>query len=129
MLEWQGLPDAAASIRRKNSGAATVFGVANELDRLGVEYEIAYRAHGGAAFLEWVSRSHRLAAIHYGYGIGRRHAVTFAGFRGGDAIIIENSSPPKAWKIPKQEFIKNWRAGGGYGITALAPPPPLKPWR
>ena len=77
------------------------------------------------AFLEWVSTSGRMAAIRQ----RKYHAVTFAGFRGESAIIIENGWPPKAYKIDKKAFIRQWRAVGGYAITALAPPPPLQPWR
>ncbi len=126
MLRHQGLDVEADWIRDNYSGAATVFDVGRVLTKLGVRYVITYRGvHSGADFLEWVSSSQRLAAIHY----GEEHAVTFAGFRGPSAIIIENGWPPRAYKIDKGAFIRHWRSGGGYAITALAPPPPPQPWR
>lgn len=124
MLRWQGREQAAAWWRRNGYGPARVVStIRAKCKQLG----IACRAETGGklAFLEWVSRTRRAAVLQY----QDRHAVTFCGFRGGNAIIIDNRWPHTEVRVPKQQFIESWRAYGGHAITIVDLPPPPQPWR
>ena len=99
VLNWQGLYSVARRWRETYAGGCSVDTLSELADKEGLKY--AYTIKGDVKFLEWASRTRRGAAIHY-YS---NHAVTFCGFQGGDAILINNNSPTKLIRIPKQSFL------------------------
>ena len=123
VLNWQGLYSLAVRWRKSYAGGCSVDTLAQLADKEGLKY--AYTIKGDVKFLEWASRTRRGAAIHY-YS---NHAVTFCGFQGGDAILINNNSPTKLIRIPKQSFLIQWRGYGGRALTVVYRVPPPRPWR
>lgn len=124
MLRWHGQYKAAAWWRRNGFGPAYTVATVSRMCRE-LELEYLCEKNGSSAFLEWVSRTRRAAVLHYQKG----HTTTFVGFRGGQAIIIDNRWPATEVRIPKQQFLRSWRYYGGNAITLVAAPPPPKPWR
>ena len=122
VLRWQGLHKMADWWRRNHWGAYSVDSMAVDCDRAGLRF--AYTTNGDAAFLDWCARTRRGAAIHY----FDRHAVTFAGYRIGKAVLIDNNNTRRDIEIPRAEFVAMWKAYGGRALTVVYSPPPPKPW-
>ena len=124
MLRQQGQFKAAAWWRRTGSGGAAIIQtISRKCRELGIKY--VYESKGDVTFLEWVSRTRRVAVINH----GKYHTVNFAGFRNGKAIMIDNNQISDNRTVPKQAFIRWWQRYGGDAITILDLPPPPKPWR
>jgi hypothetical protein len=83
-------------------------------------------ANGDPAWLDWASRTRRGAAIHWQGGI---HAITFLGYDAdGKAVLCDNNSPEREQRMPREQFLNEWRRAGGAAITALGTPGPPRPW-
>ena len=127
-LMAQGRADLAARWRASYSGGASLGTLRSAADRLNVDY--AYTSSGDMGFLDWCSRTRRPACIFY----YTRHAITFVGFEGGMAILLDNNKPGKEIRVGRAEFKREWDAyGRSYGHTggvafaavySPAPPPP-----
>ena len=123
VLKWQGEEKVAVWWRRNGYGPASIGDIRARAKWAGLNYKIT--TDGDIEFLDWVSETRRAAAIQY----QQRHAVTFTGFRNGNAIIIDNRFPSCEVKVPRQQFLRSWRYYGGHAITVVSLPPPPKPWR
>ena len=122
VLRWQGLEDPARKWRQNYAGGADVTDLADIADGLGLRF--AYTNGGDAGFLEWCSRTRRGAAIHYYPG----HAVTFLGYVGAQAVLVNNNDTTHLIHVPKTEFIAAWKGYGGKAITVVYSPAPPRPW-
>ncbi|HUU23463.1 MAG TPA: hypothetical protein VM389_13105 [Phycisphaerae bacterium] len=122
VLVWQKQPDLAKWWTATYSGGEDAEGLGQKADKKGLRFAATY--DGDVEFLEWCSRTRRGAAIHY-YD---NHAITFCGFAGDVAIVLNNNNTSNYTRIPKAEFIARWRGYGGKAITVVYDPPPPRPW-
>jgi hypothetical protein len=122
VLRWHGFHGTADWWHDNLSGAYSVDEGARELERLGFRY--AYTVTGDEAFLEWCSRNHHGAAIHY----YPSHAITFRGYQDGYAILQDNNHPDDVVRVPKATFIENWKGYGGRALSVVYSPYPPRPW-
>lgn len=128
LLRWQGREKTADYWRRNYRGGADVSDLARIADRLKLPYAVADR--GDAGWMQWASDTGRGAAVHWHRGMGDgMHAVTFCGYHNGNALLIDNNRVRKYIKVPKQEFIDEWRVYGGFAITTVYSRPAPRPWR
>lgn len=123
VLAWQNREQDATYCRQNCAGGAGVTDVTAVCDRRGLDY--ACTTSGDADFLEWASETRRGAAI---YWHGGAHAITFCGFVGNKAVIIDNNSPGKEQWLGRGEFLSEWRAAGGVAVTTVYAPLPPRPW-
>jgi hypothetical protein len=128
VLRWQGHEREAAYVRTHFAGAAGVAEIVAVADRLQLDF--AYTASGEVAFLDWVSKTRRAAVIFWRGqdGAAAAHAITFCGFAGDQAIVVDNNSPNKQRKMPRAAFLAEWQRNGGVAITLVGRPPPPRPW-
>lgn len=127
LLRWQGQHQMADYWRRNYSGAASVPGtIAPTADRLGLRF--AYTTEGDEAFLEWCSDTKRGAAIHWQLNRPSDHAVTFLGYVGDTANLLDNNRVSTPVAMPKADFLRIWKASGGYALTFVYSPQPPRPW-
>jgi hypothetical protein len=100
-----------------------VFDVVNAARASGIQ--VTYTTAGDAVFLERCSRDRRAAAIVYdepqsrGFG---GHAVTFCGYTGNVAVLINNNRPNSYWRVDKATFLATWRSAGGDAVAAINQP-------
>jgi len=112
-----------ASWKARYGAGATVHNVAAAARASGIQVE--FTTSGDTAFLDRCSQHRRAAAIVYdeptsrGYG---GHAITFCGFVGNEAVLINNNYPAKDWRVPKATFLATWRRAGGDAIAAVGQP-------
>jgi len=123
VFRWQGLHEMADWWRANYSGPESVLGLAQKAKRF-PWLKYAYTSSGDADFLEWCSRTRRGAAIHY----YPNHAVTFCGYEGSDAILLDNNRTGRLIRIDKSQFLREWRGYGGYALTVVYSPTPPRPW-
>jgi hypothetical protein len=123
VLRWQHQERLAAYWRSNYGGGAGIEDIAGICNRLGLQF--AYTTGGDAAFLEWASRTRRGAAIYWG---GGAHAITFCGFVGNEAVVVDNNSPNRVQRMSRERFLSQWRASGGRAVTAVYSPTPPRPW-
>lgn len=127
LLRWQGQHQAADYWRANYSGAAGVpQTIAPIADKLGLRF--AYTAEGDEQFLEWASETKRGAAIHWWMHRPSDHAITFLGYVGDEAHLLDNNRVEKPFTMPKAEFLRIWHASGGYALTFVYSPNPPRPW-
>lgn len=121
MFRYHGKDKAANWMRRNDYGAAYVV---SSIARRCRQFKIGYRYEqkGNAEFLEWVSKTRRVAVLSHEKG----HAVNFLGFGNGQAILLDNNRISLRYCIPKREFLRQWR---GYAIALTELPPPPYAWR
>lgn len=122
VLRWQGLHEIADWWRKTYSGGESAEGLARKAEKKGLAFAATFS--GDVEFLEWASRTRRGAAIHY----FPNHAVTFCGFAGETAILLDNNRTGVYIRVPKATFIARWRGYGGRAITVVYTPPPPRPW-
>ena len=84
----------------------------------------AFTGSGDEQFLEWCSRTRRGAVIFY-YS---SHSISFCGFMGGSAVVMDNNNVERLIYIPKAEFLQRWRGYGGVAFTPVYTPSPPPPW-
>ena len=123
VLRWQHQERLAAYWRANYGGGAEVQDIARICDRLGIDF--AYTKTGDVAFLDWCSKTRRGAAVFWSEGT---HAVTFCGFVGGEAVIVDNNRPRRLQRMPREQFLRLWRQSGGAAVTAVYAPSAPRPW-
>lgn len=126
LLRWHNRPALADRFRRAYAGGQT----ASSIQRIWKDNALQFECteNGDPEFLEWASRTRRGAIVWY----FPSHCVTFCGYaryQGQDwAYICDNNRIKNFIRIPKQEFIRNWRGKyGGFAQTAILPPAPPIP--
>ena len=102
-LRWQGQDNMAAHVKSRYDSGATWRDLKSASDTLDLKY--TYTARGDSRLLEWASQTKRAGVVFY----KPQHAVTFVGFDGNDAVIIDPNHPQRKERIDKQAFINNWR--------------------
>jgi hypothetical protein len=123
VLNSQNQNEIAAYWRRNWSGAAGVETCARIAEQLGLRF--AYTTKGDEEFLDWCSRTRRAAAVYY----GDNHAVTFLGYnQAGEAVLVDNNRTDRYQRVPRQQFLQNWRAAGGGALTTVYYSLPAWPW-
>jgi hypothetical protein len=128
VLKWQNQERMANWWGEHYAGAAGVGPCRNGADmtelaeRNGLRF--AYTDSGDVKFLDWCSRTRRGAAIHW----RDAHAITFCGFLGGDAVLLDNNDPKRLQRMPRNKFLSEWRHSGGRAITVVYSPAPPRPW-
>lgn len=116
-LRWQGQDAAADRIRAAYRGGQGVDGLSKICKAEGIQF--AATVDGDEELLEWCSRTRRMAAIHF----FPKHAVTFAGYENGQAVLIDNNHIKANIRIPKQVFIAQWHGYGGCALVPIYTPP------
>ena len=122
VLKWHGLNEAADWWRDNLSGGYSVSDGARQLEEMG--FQFAYTTDGDEELLEWCSRNRHGAAIHY-YTM---HAITFRGYADGYAYLTDNNRTQADIKVPKAEFVRNWKSYGGAALTVVYSPAPPVPY-
>jgi hypothetical protein len=128
-LHRQGLHSEARYWRETYWGGCAVSGVVPVAEARGLRY--AYTLRGDEAFLAWASRTRRGAALHWEIDRPGDHAVFFYGYddSGRTALVIDNNSPSRVLRIPRERFLATWKRSGGQAITPVySPLPPAPTW-
>ena len=124
VLAWQGQHEQASWVRHNCQGAAGVHtDIVPTFESLGLRF--AYVDNGDEHFLEWCSRTRRAAAIYWEGGV---HAITFCGYVGSDAKIIDNNYRDRVQTLTRQKFLAAWHNAGGVAFTVVYMPPPSRPF-
>lgn len=140
-FEWFNRPDLANKFRTSYAGGQTETTTLNKWRANGIPY-VATKSlyqiqkdgggipHGDPEFLEWVSRTRRMAIIWF----YPSHCVNFCGFgihKGKPvAWLLDNNKTKNFIPVPKDQFIRDWRnLYGGFAATALYTPAPQIPFQ
>lgn len=125
-LQWCNLERLAQRFRQRYAGGQTE----TSIQQKWAENDIPYAtvpSPGDPEFLEWASRTRRGAIIWY----FPNHCVHFCGFamfEGQEYAFINDNNREKSFiRIPKRQFISEWRGYGGYAQATLLPPAPSLP--
>lgn len=121
VLKWQHLESQADAWIKKYSGAESSKGLISKANANGIR--VAYTLQADPTFLQWCSDTDRGAVIFY----YTDHCVTFAGYKDNVAILIDNNTTDRLTQIPKDQFLKNWKAYGGFALTPVYSPTPPGP--
>lgn len=126
-LRWHNQPELADYFRRTYAGGQTAQSIQKIWRRANIPF-VATET-GDPDFLEWASRNRHGAIIWF----FERHCVHFCGFSKVNgvehALICDNNRVANYIRIPKQQFIREWRGYGGFACTALLSPAPSLPYQ
>jgi len=123
LFHWQGRHDLARWWGGRNGNGETADGLAAKLDAAGIPF--AETRSGNTAFLEWAIRTRRGAAVVVQNGA---HMVTLVNLDDHSAQILDSNSPERIQTWPREKFLRDWQAGGGWAVTPLGTPPAPQPW-
>ena len=124
VLRWQNRGTDASWWRRSYWGGANFsHDLPRIADRRGLDY--AMTTSGDPRFLQWCSDTRRGAAVIWS---GGSHAITFCGYVGNRAVLVNNNRPSKVTYMDKRKFLANWRRSGGDAITPVYSPVAPRPW-
>jgi hypothetical protein len=122
LLQWQGQHQLAQWWRTTFSGGEYASRLHGRLEAAGLRY--AYTTEGDIAFLEWALRTRRGAGITY----FPNHAVNLVHLDAHRAGLLDNNRIDHIVWIRRDEFLRNWRAYGGWAWTLVYNPPPPPPY-
>ena len=122
VLRWQNLHTFADWWQSRYRGGESLGGLVAKAEDAGMRF--AFTGSGDEQFLEWCSRTRRGAVIFY-YS---SHSISFCGFMGGSAVVMDNNNVERLIHIPKAEFLQRWRGYGGVAFTPVYTPSPPLPW-
>lgn len=120
-FRWCDQFELAAWWRKTYSGGESFNGLTAKLRQAKVPY---YETHtGDVAVLERCHAERRGAVIFY----YTNHSVLLVHFDDEKAILLDNNRIDQFIEIPRDTFVRNWRAYGGVAIvpTIGSPAPPL----
>lgn len=121
LLEWQGQSEMAEWWRANYNSGEYSWRLIQRMESAGLRY--AYTDTGDVAFLEWATRNRFAAGVFY----FPRHCVNLVELNAKEAVILDNNETREYIRIPREEFLNNWRnVYGGFGFTVVYSPPP--PW-
>jgi hypothetical protein len=123
LLHWQGRHQLADWWQRRYANGETADGLASKLESAGVKF--AETRDGDETFLEWAIRTRRGAAVVVQRGA---HMVNLVGLDDRVARILDSNSPERIHELPRAEFLREWKASGGWAVTPVGAPPPPNPW-
>lgn len=122
---WQGREDVGKYFRASYAGGQTATSIKTKWKAANIPFLCT--ESGDPQFLDWASKTRRGAIIWY----FPNHCVTFCGYSVIDgiehAMICDNNRTLQYIRIPKQQFIREWRGYGGFACTALLTPAPSIP--
>lgn len=120
LLRWQGRDDLADIIRSRYSGGQSSGSLHAKLEAHQIRY--ASTTNGDVRFLEWAIRTRRGSGITY----FSNHYINLVDLDGQYATLMDNNSPLRFIRVPREEFIRAWRGFGGWATTVVySPAPPL----
>lgn len=123
LLHWQGRHELADWWQKRYANGETANGLASKLDAAGVRF--AETRSGDESFLEWAIRTRRGAAVVVQNGA---HMVNLVGLDRRVAQILDSNAHERIQEIPRADFMREWKASGGWGVTPVGVPTPPKPW-
>lgn len=126
-LRWNGKPQIAQIFRDNYAGGQTATSIQQKWKAAGIPY--ACTESGDPDFLEWASNTRRGAIIWY----FDSHCVHFCGFSRINnreyALLCDNNRVANYIRIPKEQFLREWRGYGGFACSTLFPPAPSLPYQ
>lgn len=126
-FRWCNRPEVADFFRKKYAGGQTSTSIQEKWKAAGIPY--AATEAGDPDFLEWASNTRRGAIIWY----FDRHCVHFCGFSKINnreyALLCDNNRVENYIRIPKEQFLREWRGYGGFACSTLLPPAPSLPYQ
>jgi ABC-type bacteriocin/lantibiotic exporter with double-glycine peptidase domain len=121
-LRWQNRIATAKHWRETFGNGQSVESLREKYEKTEVRY--AETTTGDVAFLEWALRTRRGANVVWMNG---RHMLTLVYFDGKQAAILDNNATDKIEWMPRERFLAEWRASGGWATvpvyTPMAPAP------
>jgi len=123
LLHWQGRHDMAEWWAAHHANGETADTFTRKLDAAGLRF--AETRSGDAAFLEWAIRTRRGAGVVVQDGA---HMVNLVGLTRQTAQILDSNFPDRIQHRPRDDFLREWKASGGWALTPLGAPPPPDPW-
>lgn len=140
-FEWFNRPDLAHKFRTSYAGGQTESTTIAKWKANGIPF-VATKSlydiqrdgggipHGDPEFLEWVTRTRRMAIIWF----YQSHCVNFCGFgiHQGKPVawLLDNNKIKNFIPVPKDQFIRDWRNSyGGFAATPLYTPAPQLPFQ
>jgi hypothetical protein len=123
LLHWQGRHELADWWQKRYANGETANGLAAKLEAAGVRF--AETRDGEESFLEWAIRTRRGAAVVVQSGA---HMVNLVGLDRRVAQILDSNAPDRIQEIPRADFLREWKASGGWGVTPVGVPTPPSPW-
>ena len=122
LFRWQGQPEIADWWILNHRGGENWQGLSRALNASGYDY--SQTTAGDVAFLEWAIRTRRGAAVTWGGG----HMVCLVELDEKRAGLIDNNRVGRIIWQPRTQFIAEWRRRGGWAVTPVYNPPPMRPW-
>jgi len=122
-FNWLNQFDLQRKWNAKYSGGESYNGLVEKLRANNIPFYAT--ANGDVAVLDRCTRERRGATIFY----YPNHSITFCGFDGDSAYVLDNNRIDAFIQIPKATFVRNWKSYGGVAVvpTLGAPRPPM-PW-
>lgn len=120
-LRWTSNESLADWWRKNHAGGETTTTIRQHHDARNLRYYFTLSAD--PRILDWCTVTRRSALIWY----YPRHCITFAGFHGQHAHLIDNNRPTQVIRVEREEFLRNWAGYGGFALALANPPvpPPL----
>ena len=123
LWHWQGRHDLAEWWRSRHGDGETADGLSAKLDAAGIRF--AETRSGDVRFLEWAIRTRRGAAVVVQQGT---HMVNLVGLDDREAYILDSNRPEQIDRRPREQFLREWRDSGGWGVTPVGIPAAPSPW-
>jgi hypothetical protein len=117
LLRWQNRIHAADYYRKTYGNGQGPDSLAAKFNSDGVRF--AETRTGDVQFLEWALRTRRGANVVWMNG---RHMLTLVHLDGEQAAILDNNAIDKVQWMPRERFLAEWRASGGWAVTPLYTP-------
>ena len=124
LLRWQGQYALADWWYNTYNSGEYASRMAQRMTAAGIPF--AETRNGEVAFLDWALKTRRGANVVV---LGGAHMVTLTHFDAKYACILDNNYTAKYTWYTRDDFIKYWRASGGWAYTPLYSPAPPIPKR
>lgn len=123
LLRWQGQYELADWWRANHGDGEYAERLASKLDAAGVQFAYTSGAND-VAFLEWACETRRGAGVTV---LGGLHMVCLVGLDENHAYILDNNHIERIKKVPRNEFLAEWRSSNSWAVTPImgAPAAPL----
>ena len=117
LFRWQGRNQMADYWRRSYSGGENLRGLVAKFEKHGVRY--AYTSTADVSFLEWSCRTRRGCGVVV---LGGSHMIALVHLDNRWAALLDNNSISTFIWVPREQFLAEWRASGGWAITPVYSP-------
>jgi hypothetical protein len=123
LMRQQGLYELADWWGREYNGPEDDKELHARLDRAGLRY--ACTTHGDVNFIDWCCQTRRYALVNDVPGHVRNIiGIDPPGTPGGCAYIVDNNYPGRTYRIPREQWIRQWRSVSGWATTLVYRPLP-----